>query len=120
MFMGMGMPVPDLSNLPGPSRPGYPSGDVGSYDFQFRVEGTEAVVIKANAAAGGSFTVRWPNGTTQVLSGNNASITAPDATDGIVSINNENDADYCDEFAVISGKDVVKKLYLGVKMLGTN
>lgn len=102
------MPIPDLSNKPGPGRPGW--GPIGSYDFQFRVEGTEAVVIKANAAAGGSFTVQWPNGTTQVLSGNNASITAPDATDGIVSINNENDTDYCDDFAVVGGKDVVREV----------
>jgi len=102
------MPIPDLSNKPGPGRPGW--GPLGSYDFQFRVEGTEAVVIKANAAGGGSFTVQWPNGTTQVLSGNNASITAPDATDGIVSINNENDADYCDEFAIVGGKSVVREV----------
>ena len=53
MFMGLGMPIPDLSNKPGPGRPGFPTG--GSYDFQFRVEGTEAVVIKANAAGAGNF-----------------------------------------------------------------
>ena len=103
------MPIPDLSNKPGPGRPGWP-GDAGSYDFQFRVEGQDAVVIKANAAGGGSFTVQWPNGTTQVLSGNNPSVTAPDATDGIVSINNENDADYCDDFAVVGGKGVVREV----------
>ena len=106
--MGLGMPIPDLSNKPGPGRPGW--GPIGSYDFQFRVEGQDAVVIKANAAAGGSFTVQWPNGNTQVLSGNNPSVTAPDATDGIVSINNENDADYCNEFAIVGGKGVVREV----------
>ena len=103
------MPIPDLSNKPGPGRPGW--GPIGSYDFQFRVEGTEAVVIKANAAGAGDFRISWPNGTTQVLSGNNASITAPDATDGIVSINNEElDTTYMDEFAVIGGKSVVREV----------
>ena len=102
------MPIPDLSNKPGPGRPGYPT---GAFEFQFRVEGTEAVVIKANAAASGNFTIKWPNGNVDTYSGNNASITAPDATDGIVSINNEElDTTYCDEFAVIGGKGVVREV----------
>lgn len=110
MRIGIATPIPDIGSIPGPSRPGWP-GDAGSYDFQFRVEGTEAVVIKANAAGAGNFRINWPNGTTQVLSGNNASITAPDATDGIVSINNEElDTTYCDEFAVIGGKGVVREV----------
>jgi len=102
------MPIPDLSNKPGSGRPGW--GPAGSYDFQFRVEGQDAVVIKANAAGNGNFTIKWPNGNINTYSGNNASITAPDATDGIVSINNENDTDYCDEFAVIGGKGVVREV----------
>ena len=31
------MPIPDLSNKPGPGRPGW--GPAGSYDFQFEVIG---------------------------------------------------------------------------------
>ena len=110
MFIGLGMPIPDLSNKPGPGRPGF--GPTGDYDFQFRVEGTEAVVIKANAPNNtGTFRITWPNGTTQELSGNNASITAPDATDGIVSINNEElDTTYMDDFAVIGAKGVVREV----------
>ena len=108
MFMGMGMPVPDLSNLPGPSRPGYPSGDVGSYDFKFEVTG--AVTIKANANAAGTFTVTWPDGTTQALSGDNASVAAPDDTGGIVSINKQSDATFCDEFAIVSGEANVSRV----------
>ena len=110
MFIGLGMPIPDLSNKPGPGRPGF--GPIGSYDFQFRVEGAEAVVIKANAPNNtGTFRISWPNGTTQELSGNNASITAPDATDGIVSINNEElDTTYMDDFAVIGAKGVVREV----------
>ena len=93
------MPIPDLSNKPGPGRPGW--GPIGSYDYQFEVTG--AVTIKANAYAAGDFRVSWPIGTTQVLSGNNASVAAPDGTAGIVSINNEElDTTYMDEFAIVS------------------
>ena len=105
--MGLGMPIPDLSNKPGPGRPGW--GPAGSYDFQFEVTG--AVTIKANAAGAGNFRVSWPNGTTQVLSGDNASVAAPDGTAGIVSINNEKlDDTYADEFAVVGGQTNVSKV----------
>ena len=101
------MPIPDLSNKPGPGRPGW--GPIGSYDFQFEVTG--AVTIKANAAAAGDFRVSWPNGTTNTYSGDNASIAAPDATAGIVSINNEDlDDTYADEFAIVSGQTNVTKV----------
>jgi len=101
------MPIPDLSNKPGPGRPGFPTG--GSYDFQFEVTG--AVTIKANAAAAGTFRISWPNGNVVQYSGNNASITAPDATAGIVSINNEElDTTYVDEFAVVGGQTNVAKV----------
>lgn len=100
------MPIPDLANKPGPGRPGWAT---GAYEFQFEVDGQ--VTFKADAAAGGgSFTVKWPNGSSQSYSGNNSSITAPDATAGIVAINNKLDSGYCDEFAVTGGKDKVKKV----------
>lgn len=100
------MPIPDLSNKPGPGRPGWAT---GAYEFQFEVDGQ--VTIKAHAAAGGgSFTIKWPNGSSQSYSGNNGTIVAPDATAGIVAINNKLDTGYCDEFAVTGGKDKVKKV----------
>ena len=104
------MPIPDLSNKPGPGRPGHPTG--GSYEFKFEVAGLDPVIIKANAASNtGSFRISWPNGTTQELSGNNTSVTAPDATEGIVSINNEKlDTTYMDEFAVVGNKTAVTKV----------
>ncbi len=107
MRISISSPIPGLGSIPGPSRPGY--GPSGSYDFQFEVTG--AVTIKANAAGAGNFRVSWPNGTTQVLSGNNASVAAPDGTAGIVSINNEKlDDTYCDEFAVVGGQTNVSKV----------
>jgi len=100
------MPIPDLSNKPGPGRPGWAT---GAYEFQFEVDGQ--VTIKAHAASGGgSFTIKWPNGSSQSFSGNNGTIVAPDATAGIVAINNKLDTGYCDEFAVTGGKDKVKKV----------
>ena len=105
--MGLGMPIPDLSNKPGPGRPGW--GPIGSYDFQFEVTG--AVTVKANAAATGTFRISWPNGTTNTYSGDNASIAAPDGTAGIVSINNEElDTTYADEFSVVGGQTNVSKV----------
>lgn len=105
--MGLGMPIPDLSNKPGPGRPGW--GPAGSYDFQFEVTG--AVTIKANAAAAGNFRISWPNGNVVQYSGDNASITAPDATAGVVSINNEKlDTTYADEFAVVGNKTAITKV----------
>jgi len=105
MFMGLGMPIPDLSNKPGPGRPGW--GPAGTYDFQFEVTG--AVTIKAQPAAAGTFTIKWPNGTEQTTAGSN-SIPAPDATPGIVSINKKTDTTYADEFAVVGGQTNVSKV----------
>ena len=51
------MPIPDLSNKPGPGRPGWAT---GAYEFQFEVDGE--VTIKAHAASsGGSFTIKIPS-----------------------------------------------------------
>ena len=100
------MPIPDLSNKPGPGRPGW---SAGTYDFQFEVAGSDPVTIKAQPAATGTFTIKWPNGTEQTTTGSN-SITAPDATEGIVSINKKTDTTYADEFAVVGNKTAVTKV----------
>ena len=102
--MGLGMPIPYLSNKPGPGRPGW---SAGSYDFQFEVTG--AVTIKAQPAATGTFTIKWPDGTEQTTAGSN-SIPAPNATAGIVSINKKTDTTYADEFAVVGGQTNVSKV----------
>ena len=99
------MPLPYLSNKPGPGRPGW---SAGTYDFQFEVTG--AVTIKAQpAATGQSFTIKWPNGTEQTTTGSN-SIAAPDGTAGVVSINKKTDNTYADEFAVVGGQTNVSKV----------
>jgi len=98
------MPIPDLSNKPGPGRPGW---SAGTYDFQFQVTG--AVTIKAQPAATGTFTIKWPNGTEVTTAGSN-SIAAPDGTAGVVSINKTTDTTYADKFAVVGGQTNVSKV----------
>lgn len=93
------MPIPDLSNKPGPGRPGWPTG--GSYDFRFKVTGAVTIEAFPNTA-GQSFTIKWQDGTTVQTSGS-STINSP-AGAGIISINNELDNTYADEFKIVSGQ----------------
>ena len=104
--MGLGMPIPDLSNKPGPGRPGWP-GDTGAYEFQFEV--TDNVTFKAIANSTGTFSISYPDGTTTTTSGS-SSITSQGGA-GIISINKEEgDTTFCDEFAIVGNKDKVIKV----------
>ena len=103
--MGLGMPIPDLSNKPGPGRPGW--GPAGSYDFQFEVDGAVTIEAFPNTA-GQSFTIKWQDGTTTQSSGS-STISSP-AGAGIISINNELDNTYADEFKIVSGQANVTKV----------
>ena len=99
------MPIPDLSNKPGPGRPGW--GPIGSYDFQFEVTG--AVTIEAFPhTAGQSFTIKWQDGTSTQTTGS-STINSP-AGAGVISINNELDNTYADEFKIVSGQANVTKV----------
>jgi hypothetical protein len=104
MFGGLGMPLPYLSNKPGPGRPGW---SAGTYDFQFEVTG--AVTIKAQPAATGTFTIKWPDQSEVTTTGGN-SIAAPNGQPGIVSINKKTDTTYADEFAIVGGQTNVSKV----------
>ena len=109
MRINVGFTIPDLSSLPGPSRPGFPvpGSDpvVDTRSFNFRVAGSTPVNIKANPQnSGGTFSIKWPNDTIVQYTGNQSSITAPSNTPGIVSINLPDEAgetSYCDEFAIL-------------------
>jgi hypothetical protein len=104
MFMGLGMPIPDLSSKPGPGRPGYPT---GAYEFKFEV--TDNVTFKAIANSAGTFSISYPDGTTTTTSGS-SSITSQGGA-GIISINKEDgDTTFCDEFAIVGNKDRVIKV----------
>ena len=101
------MPIPDLSNKPGPGRPGW--GPAGSYDFQFEVVGDVTIEAFPNAT-GQSFTIKWQNGSTTQTSGSSTINSPVGAGAGIISINNELDNTYADEFKIVSGQNNVTKV----------
>jgi hypothetical protein len=107
MFGGLGMPIPYLSNKPGPGRPGW--GPAGSYDFQFEVIGDVTIEAFPNTT-GQSFTIKWQDGSTTQTSGSSTINSPIGAGAGIISINNELDNTYADEFKIVSGQNNVTKV----------
>jgi len=108
MFMGLGMPIPDLSNKPGPGRPGW--GPAGSYDFQFEVsQGQVGITVLPNTGGQG-FTVKWQNETEQFINAGTTNLQSPTTDAGIISINKKTDPGFCDDFAVASGQQFVTKV----------
>ena len=66
MFGGLGMPIPYLSNKPGPGRPGWPSG--GAFEFKMEIQGPATLSFNASKSAGGTnFSIDW--GDTVMASG---------------------------------------------------
>ena len=111
------MPIPDLSNLPGPSRPGHFIPDAGSYDFQFEVSTGQVGILVLPNINGKGFTITWQNGATQIISAAQTNLQSPTTQAGIISINKETDktslaplGGFCDDFAVVSGKQFVTKV----------
>ena len=107
--MGLGMPIPDLSNKPGPGRPGW--GPTGSYDFQFEVATGQVGITVLPRVNGSRFTIKWQDGTEQAITSAQTNLQSPTTQAGIISINNEElDTTWCDDFAVASGKQFVTKV----------
>ncbi len=103
------MPIPDLSNKPGPGRPGY--GPSGSYDFQFEVAAGQVGITVLPRVNGLRFTIKWQDGTEQAITSAQTNLQSPTTQAGIISINNEElDNTWCDDFAVASGKQFVTKV----------
>jgi surface protein len=111
MFIGMGFPIPDLSNLPGPSRPGHfiPT-DAASYEFKFEVSAGQVGITVIPNINGIGFTIEWQDGTTQAITSGQTNLQSPTTQAGIISINKETDTGFCDDFAVIDGKEFVTKV----------
>ena len=107
--MGLGMPIPDLSNKPGPGRPGYgPTGN--PYAFQFEVSAGQVGITVLPNINGIGFTIEWQDGTTQAITSGQTNLQSPTTQAGIISINKETDTGFCDHFAVIDGKEFVTKV----------
>ena len=101
------MPIPDLSNKPGPGRPGW---SAGSYDFQFEVAAGQVGITVLPYIGGQGFTVKWQDGTEQAITTAQTNLQSPTTQAGVISINNEElDSTWCDDFAV-SGKEFVTKV----------
>ena len=108
MFGGLGMPIPYLSNKPGPGRPGW---SAGSYDFQFKVNQGQVAIKAIPRASGSKFTIKWQDGTEQPITSAQTNLQSPTTDAGIISINKEEgDTTWCDEFAVVSGKNLVTEV----------
>ena len=102
------MPIPDLSNKPGPGRPGF--GPTSSYDFQFEVSQGQVGILVLPNTNGIGFTVKWQNGTEQFISSGETNLQSPTTDAGIISINKKTDPGFCDDFAVASGQQFVTKV----------
>ena len=102
------MPIPDLSNKPGPGRPGW--GPTGSYDFQFEVAAGQVGITILPRVNGQGFTIKWQDETEQTITSAQTDLQSPTTQAGVISINKEGDQTWCDDFAVASGKQFVTKV----------
>lgn len=107
--MGLGMPIPDLSNKPGPGRPGYPT---GAFEFKLEIEGTGAFTFTGSKAGGGqNFSIDWGDGTSASgLTGASHTHTYSTAGPHVLMINNEEDSGPINVFQITAGETLVTKV----------
>ena len=108
--MGMGIPIPDLSNLAGPSRPGGGGGVTVPYEFKFEVSAGQVGITILPRVNGQGFTIKWQDETEQTITSAQTDLQSPTTQAGVISINKEGDQTWCDDFAVASGKEFVTKV----------
>ena len=104
------MPIPDLSNLPGPSRPGGGGGITVPYEFKFEVSAGQVGITILPRVDGQGFTIKWQDETEQTITSAQTDLQSPTTQAGVISINKEGDQTWCDDFAVASGKQFVTKV----------
>ena len=112
MKIGVGFTVPQISNLPGQSG----TAETAPYEFKFEVASTTAgnevgitVLPRASSAING-FTIVWQDGTSQTFTSAQSNLKSPTTQAGIISINKEGETNFCDDFAVVSEKQLVTKV----------
>ncbi len=79
MFIGIGNPIPEIANLPGPSRPGWPSGDKNLIMKWETTTADESIIVMGNRfgftgptlAQHYDFNVDWGDGTNEDIILNN-------------------------------------------------
>ena len=63
MKIGIASPIPVVASLPGPSRPGWPSG--GAFEFKMEIQGPATLGFNASKTGGGTnFSIDWGDTTT--------------------------------------------------------
>ena len=107
--MGLGMPIPDLSNKPGPGRPGYPT---GAFEFKLQIEGTGAFTFTGSKTGGSqNFSIDWGDGTSASgLTGTSHTHTYSTAGPHVLMINNEEDSGPINVFQITAGETLVTKV----------
>ena len=112
MKIGVGFTVPQRSNLPGQSG----GSEAAPYEFKFEVASTTAgnevgitVLPRATSAING-FTIVWQDGTSQTFTSAQTNLKSPTTQAGVISINKEGETNFCDDFAVVSEKQLVTKV----------
>lgn len=105
------MPIPDLSNKPGPGRPGYPT---GAYEFKLEFQGPGTFSYNGSRAAGNtSYSLDLGDGTTYSSLGSGAITHTFGAGTFVVKINSKDDSGPLDTFQITgtqANKDRVKKI----------
>ena len=112
MKIGVGFTVPQISNLPGQSS----GSEAAPYEFKFEVASTTAgnevgitVLPRASSAING-FTIVWQDATEQTFTSAQTNLKSPTTQAGVISINKEGETNFCDDFAVVSEKQLVTKV----------
>jgi hypothetical protein len=105
------MPIPDLSNKPGPGRPGYPT---GAFEFKLEIQGPAILSFNASKSGGGTnFSIDWGDNTTASgLTGTSHYHTYAAGT-FTLAINSKDDTGPIDTFQITgtqTNKNAVKKI----------
>ncbi len=103
------MPIPDLSNKPGPGRPGYPT---GAFEFKLQIEGTGTFTFTGRGSSGSqNFSIDWGDGTSvSGATGTSHTHTYSAAGPHVLMINNEEDSGPINVFQITAGKSLVTKV----------